>query len=89
MTCYFCKSDLGNQDKNYLMCRICSTEEIQVGATISYTHIFYRKYQVLLDIDKNITHICDLGACSVLKLNGLPISPYNIKDKLSTYILLS
>lgn len=94
-TCFFCKSNLINSKiyyvnppGSYRKCDVCSTEEINVRFS-SYVHIFYDKYNVMLDVNRNITYIFDDTSDHIAELDGLTISPSNIKDKLSTFILLS
>lgn len=89
MICFFCKNEVeyvGSSNK----CLSCETPGIRIESYGRYTYVYYEKYQVLLDIYGNKTYIYHNEHIECLmELDGLPITPLNVKDKIFAYTLLS
>ena len=69
------------------------------GVDLTYAHFYIKlknniKYHIRLHLRENRTVVADdktkfLGAPPLLNLNGFPITPENVKQKLPTYLTFS
>lgn len=93
MNCLFCKNIIELIDLDLrLKCMHCTTSDVRVVFTKSVTRIYYKSYQIEINTVKNLTYIFQDEPFEVLALailDGCPLNPSNIKDKLNTFLLLS
>ena len=103
MNCYFCNSFIGAADLINFNCDDCA-QKYDLTAVVNsvkrsfnvcellYVHIFYDKYHIRLYINGNETTIsCDNAAPehNILTLQGFPLKPSNIKDRLKLLLVFS
>lgn len=92
MNCFFCDNTLCYGNRVSPECQRCNTSEIIVKTFNGTAQMYYKGYQIVLKFAEKLTTVYQNNpwtAKPVVVLNGFPLNPSNIVDKLSTFILLS